>query len=211
MPAPLATQTRVLQPGDTWVYDVNGSTVGVSPAVTGSGTITITVSSKPLNGATVLAIDRTDHFVTSTGRTLDLVFTKYISQNSANRDILELGESSTGSSLQTVAVPQTIIFGSWTNGATLNPTLDFGGGDVETGPMQTITGSEVVQTPAGSFTAWKVTSPNSFSAGSNPIVFDWAPQLGAPVRYATFYGYSSPSGSADITATATLKSTTVPH
>jgi hypothetical protein len=209
--ARLATQTRLLKPGDKWVYSVTGTSIGINPPVTGTGTVTITISSQPFNGGVALARETVDHFVTTDNNSIDFDTTTYFTQDAASRDIKEIGESSSDSLPQAVVTPQTIEFGSWTNNETLSPSLDFGGGDVEPLASQTVVGTETVQTPIGSFAAWKVTTPSPLPALPRPFVWDWAPQLGAPVRFETLYLYSTNQATVNVPATAVITSTTVPH
>jgi hypothetical protein len=210
----LATKTRLLQAGDQWVYNVTGQGQDGTATVTATGTVTDTVSSKPFNGGTALARETVSHIKISNGRTIDIDNTLYFSQDSATGDIIELGEQdniSNPTAPDIATPPGKVEFGNWSAGETLTPSISLNNAAADTRPTQTISGSETVQTPAGNFAAWKVTIPPS---GNLTFTQDWAPQLGAPVRFAgTLYGYgpNSTGGITTINATALLQSTTVPH
>ena len=206
----LGTKTRVFQPGDRWVYRVTGQGVNQNAQpFTASGSITMSISRQPFNGTTALAWESLAAITTSDGQNLNSDSINYVSQDATTGDILKLGDNNGGlaNAIRVATNPQKILFGSWANGLSLAPTLQYDNGETAAEGPLTVVGSETIDTPLGKFTAWKVTF------GDNATTEDWAPQLGAPVKITLTLGFSGQGGGggSGISGTALLESTTVAH
>jgi hypothetical protein len=202
--AALATQSRAYQPGDKWVYAVTGqSKDATGKTTTANGTLTISISMQPFKGGSALAEETVLAITAADGQTFHSDSTTYLSQDPNTHDVVELGDNNGSNNAIRTATNRVISLpGVWSNGLSNSGTVTFDDGTTEAFPL-TVTGSETVQTPAGSFTAWIT------AIGTDPTMTeDWAPQLGAAVKITL--KSSAPDGSG-LSFTAVLSSTTVAH
>ncbi|HLK59972.1 MAG TPA: hypothetical protein VKU00_25655 [Chthonomonadaceae bacterium] len=209
---PLATRLATLQPGNTWTYSVTGNGTVNGQAVTVSGTITISVAQATLNGQAVLAQTIAENFSLNNGGTFAQNTTTYYIQDPNTGDVKEVGDlPSGGNTARTLNSPLLVVPGSWSTASSYDNLGTFNTGDTIHRTF-TIEGTQVVTTPSGTFTAWKVAVSQTANTGGtvaeSNVTWWFAPEMGWLIQ--TSGTASSADGSTTLTITGSLTSTNLP-
>ena len=202
---PLASQTRLFQPGDTWIYDTNERT---------------TIAAATLDGKPVLT--RVDGGGDGSGGGGYGV--AYLSQDE-NGEVVYIGKKGIDHTVllpddparevQLLPAPQPILFGTWAVGKSVSFKLlydNYGAVRPDEGNYATLTivGTEKVKTPLGTFDTWKVEGKPDGDTNYAQIsgTYWYAPQLGVFVRSHELI--DGADGETYGTFDKTLKSTNIP-
>lgn len=199
---PLSSQTRLLQPGDSWLYDNHES---------------VTIGTGTFKGQPTLTRIKRYESDLGPGFTVDCFF-----QNQTQEVIYigRRGSEGAGQSSDSpdrperpLITPQTVLFGSWTQGAKLSYKLLYQNEDAvypSEAATLTILGTERVKTPLGTFDTWKVQSELNGPTAPYQITgtYWYAPQLGTFVRAHEILGGADLEVGSEYDIT--LKSTNVP-
>ena len=189
---PVATQTRLLQAGDTWVYAVSETSDGN----TTRSHLKVTLRAAMLNGSPVLQ-------ETSTQDTTDGPFTtvRQLVQDATTRVVSTVGEREIIPPQADTSVPTTYLPGSWSVNTAFT---------TDTDTLQ-VAAIERVGTSNGTFNAYKTTVQGRVTVGNE---YDaetrwYAPQLGTYVRLESS-SFCTVCGVKQYKSVYTLESTTVP-
>jgi len=170
-----AGKTRMLQPGDSWTYDVSGHSLN-NQTSSYSGTMTISITQETLNGESVLAATDISN-ITFSGSSTSSSFSavQYYQQDPSTGDLMAYGRKEGNNPLVTVTDrPLPVIWpGSWEAGKTVSLNVHYSDGSADSGTY-TVVGQETVTTPAGTFSAWKLDVSSGPVSGTSWFV----PQLG---------------------------------
>jgi len=170
-----ASKTRMLQPGDSWTYDVSGHPLN-NQTSSYSGTMTISITQETLNGESVLAATSIPNITFGgSSTTTSVPAVQYYQQDPSTGDILVYGRKEGNKPVATVTDrPLPVIWpGSWEAGKTVSVNIHYSDGSTDTGTY-TVVGQEAVTTSAGTLSAWKL----SFGSGSVSGTSWFVPQLG---------------------------------
>jgi hypothetical protein len=207
---PVATSTRLLQVGDQWVYQVSGQqTPANGTAQNVTGTLTVEVVQRAINGRDGLALARTVELRTGTGGQLHSFELSFFRQDPDSHTIKGFADQHDAAAVRlSMDNPLPIVVpGHWSDTTALSYTLDFADGSTDAHTLA-VTGSEVVPTPVAPFTAWKTAVTGADSTNGTSSGTDWwAPQIGAPVKSSTVH--ISPDGTR-LSLAATLASANTP-
>ncbi|MSM39936.1 MAG: hypothetical protein GJT30_09995 [Geobacter sp.] len=173
--------TRMLQAGDSWVFDFSGQGHTVSETYTYTGTATMNLTQETLNTETVLAMTDTETATFSSGSATTITAITYLQQDQSSGDIRLYGMLYPNSTLKTVTdQPLPVIWpGSWEAGKTNTAIIHYSDGTTDaTTYSYTIMGAESVATPAGTFATWKYVITSSGVTRT----YWFSPQLGFYVK-----------------------------
>ncbi len=204
-PTLLTTQLRKYRPGDKWVYRMTGKMKMANGMLTIPlrGTYTIAIEQETFGDKPVLGFVNT--LATENG--LEIEDKAFCTQDPVSGVVTELGDSNGAEgAARKVMAPQGVMPGTWNAALKGGYDLTFDSGDTEQERM-TIDGSEVVATPAGTFTTWKANVTSQDSRNGPITAIRWvSPQLGSYAK-----SEMTVSGGHDISLqlVLTLKSTTV--
>ena len=190
------TTLPILKAGDYWIYNVTGTrTILASGSTTAStsplaGTITQEVVSLPFQGASALAIateqDLTINSVSIYGTTPPPKQIVYVTQDPANHELKIIGDNAgPNGAVRAVTTPALYAPGSFSLNIGGKERVKYIGGG-STDLTLAITGTQNVVTHIGNFEAYSGTTSATSSDGSGSLeTLEWAPQLGAPVAFAS--------------------------
>ena len=209
-----AARLLPLHLGDVWVYAVSGTLTPPNAAkLPLGGEITVSIVADTLTnfpGGLAIRFARNLHILQPDGARTALpapVFMFAIAQDPASGDVAIAADNMGQAGKARLArAPQVFYPGRWSPGTTYANRLEFDDGDYVVDTLAVV-GQERVDTPAGSFLAWKAEVASESSAMGRVEGVDWwPPELGAPVRFSTEGGL--PDG-AHMRFVATLRSSNV--
>lgn len=118
--------------------------------------------------------------VVATGQTFAFNNSLFFTQDPATRNVTEYGQQE-GNEISTLTAPRTALPGQWSAGYAVDDQVSYTNGQTER-RTTTIVGSEVVQVPAGQFTAWRVLRSVTDANSSTNGTYWYAPQIGNYVK-----------------------------
>ncbi len=208
---PLATELRVLQPGDNWVYkgeeEFRFNDTGKS--VTLQVTRTVSVIQTTLDGKPFLATSSSGESIAPNGYKNVTSWLYYFTQDPKTRDVWEQADTrGKDGTLRTLAKPSRGLIGTWSANKTHTTEDSYSNGD-QAKEVVAVTGTEEVETPFARITCWKVTITGTTTEDGKTSNFRqtvWiAPQLGRAVKGE----YTSTSIDRTVTGKLLLMSTNV--
>lgn len=206
----LSSSLRMLQVGDQWTYNVTGTqTTPGGPTLNITGTYTQSIVQQNINGQNYLAQSSALNLTATGGGGVTNNSITYFSQDPATHNGVIYADKDNTNPIRIVTnnpLP-TILPGTWSNSTAYAYTLNYNDSSTNTDTLS-VSNTETVSSPVGSFAAWKVTrtSDDSLYGSANGTEW-WAPQMGAPIKSTATRTFS---GGTTLTLTAILASTNVP-
>ena len=200
---PLATRMTTLRHGDEWYYRVDGWVLMQGKHQPVSGQLKVWVDALPLpiyDG--MQAVIQYDYVFN--GAEFAPSARQYVQQDAITGEVRLIGDAGGGAvyPLREVKGQAVLWPGVWSLG-NCPCHAEFTNGDVLDASLQ-IVGSEVITTPAGSFTTWRCATTIQDSRNGAAVEEEWwAPQLGGCVKFTSSLIGTGYTGS----VTAVLEST----
>ena len=185
---PLTTNTRMLQQGDSWSWNITGTETPTGQAAeTVAGTRQYTVTSVTANGAGGNTVDISETLsLTVNGTTTTSNDTIVETQNS-DGSIQETSYTENGTTVNITSNSGYKIPGTFSNGETENGNLVLSNGETETVSID-VTGENGTQVSAdgANWNTWNVTGNTSTTDNGQTTTesetYQWAPALGTYVQ-----------------------------